>query len=249
MKQIFVSIVLGAVSLMVPACGDTPIEIPDRTPTPIDSATVGTIRGAVRFDGEIPESGGLALGGFPGCMIQHDEPLSDDSVLVREGRLANVFIHIRAGLEGKTFAVPSEPAVFDQRGCLYVPHVLGVQRYQPVQVLNSDTLLHNVHATAEKQDGFNFGQPVAGMVSVVQFQEEEVMVSVKCDVHGWMKAYIGVVDHPYFAVSTADGEFQLPNVPPGTYTLEAWHEVFGTRTAEITVGDSEHVVVDFSFSS
>ena len=248
MKQILVSFVLAAVWITVSACAEEPLEIPVRTPTPIDSSTVGTIRGTVAFTGQVPESAGLALGGFPGCAAQHDEPPRDDSVLVLDGRLGNVFIHISEGLGDKTFAVPTEPAVFDQMGCLYVPHVLGVQRYQPVQVLNSDTLLHNVHATAEKQAGFNFGQPVAGMVSVVQFKEEEVMVSIKCDVHGWMKAYIGVVDHPYFAVTPSDGSFELPNLPPGTYTLEAWHEVFGTRTAEVTVGDSEDVVVNFSFS-
>jgi hypothetical protein len=249
MKQVLIGSVLAVVWIMVSGCAQEPLQIPERIPTPIDSSTVGTIRGTVRFTGEIPESAALALGGFPGCATQHTEAPRDDSVLVRDGQLANVFVRIREGLEGKTFAVPTEPAVFDQKGCLYLPHVLGVQRYQPVQVLNSDTLLHNVHSTPEKQEGFNFGQPVAGMVSVVQFREEEVMVSVKCDVHGWMKAYIGVVDHPYFVVTPEDGSFQLPNVPPGTYTLEAWHEVFGTQTAEITVGDSEDVVVDFSFSA
>ena len=249
MKRLFAATLIMATVLLVSSCGAEPIEIPERTPTPIDAATLGTIFGTVEFSGEIPESVSIAMGGFPGCLISHAELPQDESVLVEDGRLGNVFVYIREGLEGKVFPVPTEPVVFDQKGCIYTPHVLGVQRYQPIAVLNSDTLLHNVHSAPVNQQGFNFGQPVAGMENMVQFREEEVMVPVKCDVHGWMKAYIGVVDHPYFDVTPEDGSFRLGNVPPGSYTLEAWHEIFGVQTAEITVGDSDEVIVNFRFSS
>ena len=248
MRRLWATAATAAMILLVPSCREEPIEIPPRMVTPIDGRTTGTISGTVEFFGEVPESHILAIGGFPGCVIGHPELPVDDSVIVEDGKLQNVFVYIRDGLNGKVFPVPTEPAVFDQKNCLYTPHVLGVQRYQPVAVLNSDSLLHNVHSMPQNQQGFNFGQPVAGMQNIVQFKEEEVMIPVKCDVHGWMRAYIGVLDHPYFSVTSLAGTFSLENVPPGQYTLEAWHEVFGVQVAEVTVADNEDAIMNFRFS-
>jgi hypothetical protein len=247
-REIAIALSAGFGMLALVACGSEPLEIPERIRTPIDPATVGTISGSVAFEGEMPILERIPMGGFPGCATQHEEDPVNESVLVSGGRLQNVFVYIQTGLEGMTFEVPTEPAVFDQTGCVYSPRVLGVQRFQPIVVRNSDPLLHNVHATPQAQTGFNFGQPVRGMENLVQFKENEVMVPVICDVHGWMRAYIGVVDHPYFAVTLEDGEFRLPDVPPGTYTLSAWHEVLGTHSAEVTLGEGEEVTVNFTFS-
>jgi plastocyanin len=145
--------------------------------------------------------------------------------------------------------VPSTAVVLDQKGCRYVPHVLGVQVGQPVEVLNSDPTLHNVHAVPMSNSEFNTGQPLQGMKRAHTFTAREVMVPFKCDVHPWMHAYIGVLDHPFFAVSGADGSFQLTGLPPGTYTIEAWHETLGARTQTVTIGAKETGNVAFSFNS
>ena len=134
----------------------------------------------------------------------------------------------------------------DQKGCHYSPHVLGIQVGQPLQVVNSDNTLHNVHAMPNANREFNQGQPVPGMKNSVTFTAPEVMIPFKCDVHGWMHAYVGVMDNPYFAVTQDGGKFEL-TIPPGTYTIEAWHEKLGTQTQMVTVGAKETKDVAFTF--
>jgi hypothetical protein len=138
--------------------------------------------------------------------------------------------------------------VLDQRGCRYTPHVFGVQVGQPVEIVNSDPTLHNVHAMPKTNDEFNFGQPVQGMRMRRTFSKPEVMVPVRCDVHGWMNAYAGVVTHPFHAVTTADGAFAIKGLPPGKYTLEAWHERLGTQTQTITIDGKKDATATFSFT-
>jgi hypothetical protein len=145
--------------------------------------------------------------------------------------------------------VPSEPVVLDQKGCHYQPHIFGVQVGQPVQIVNSDSTLHNVHGVAKVNSEFNTGQPIQGMKFTHTFSAKEVMVPFKCDVHGWMNAYAGVLDHPYFAVSAADGTFTLKGLPPGTYTIEAWHEKLGTQMQSVTIGAKETKDVAFTFKA
>jgi plastocyanin len=170
-------------------------------------------------------------------------------VLGTNGALQNVFIYVKDGLGNLRFPVPSTPAVLDQKGCRYVPHVLGVQVGQPVEIVNSDPTLHNVHAVPATNQEFNTGQPIQGMKHMHTFSTTEVMVPFKCDVHGWMRAYIGVLDHPFYAVTGADGSFTLKGLPPGTYTVEAWHESLGTQTQSVTIGASERKDVGFIFKA
>ena len=229
-------------------CGAEEIVIPDRQATPLDMSTVGSLTGTVSFQGDPPARAPIPLGGFPACSAAHQTPPLDESILVEGGRLKNVFVYIKEGLGDRVFAVPTEPVVIDQKGCIYSPHVTGAQAYQPVKFLNSDSLLHNVHSETDNSKPFNFVLPVAGLERVVQFPSEEVMAHVKCDVHGWMSAYIGVVDHPYFAVTGADGAYRLDNLPPGDYLLEVWHEVLGVQSRQIRVGEREAATADFSFS-
>jgi hypothetical protein len=185
----------------------------------------------------------------PTCAEQYTEgPFTETAVVNDNGTLANVFVYVKSGLEGMNFPTPSDTVVLDQQGCRYHPHVLGVQTNQTVVIRNSDDVLHNIHPQPVNSRPFNVGQPVQGMETERSFDAAEIMIPVGCDVHEWMSAFIGVVDHPYFAVTGADGSFTLPNLPPGTYTLEAWHEIYGAQTMEVTVGEQETVDVEFSFS-
>ena len=139
--------------------------------------------------------------------------------------------------------------MLDQKGCHYSPHVLGIQVGQPLQVLNSDSTLHNVHALPKANSEFNAGQPIQGMKTTHTFSTKEVMIPFKCDVHGWMNAWVGVLDHPYYAVTGADGTFSLKGLPPGTYTIEAWHEKLGTQTQMVTLGAKDNKDVAFTFKA
>jgi hypothetical protein len=137
--------------------------------------------------------------------------------------------------------------VLNQQGCHYTPHVFGVQVGQPLDILNSDDTLHNVHAAAQVNQEFNLGQPFKGMKTTRTFDKPEVMIPFKCDVHTWMNAFVGVLAHPYFAVSADGGKFSLKTLPPGTYEIEAWHEKLGTQTQTVTVGEKETKEITFTF--
>lgn len=217
--------------------------------TVVDPATAGSISGGIMFTGTAPEPEVIDMGAEPACASAYTEgPFTQNVVVNDNGTLANVFVYVKSGLEDMNFPAPSEPVLLDQQNCRYVPHVLGVQVDQTVLIRNSDDLLHNIHPEPENSRGFNVGQPTQGMETERSFSAAEIMVPVGCDVHGWMSAFIGVVDHPYFAVTGDDGSFELPNLPPGEYTIEAWHEQYGTQEMNVTVGESESVTTDFSFS-
>jgi plastocyanin len=166
-----------------------------------------------------------------------------------DGSLQNVFVYVKDGLGNLKFPVPTAPLVLDQKGCQYRPHVFGVQVGQPIEILNSDMTLHNIHAWAQTNQEFNLGQSLQGMKDTHVFTTQEVMVPFRCDVHKWMNSFVGVVAHPFFAVTGADGTFELKGLPPGTYTIEAWQEKLGTKTATVTIGAKESKDVPFTFSS
>jgi plastocyanin len=178
-------------------------------------------------------------------------PTTDETIAVvgDGGALKNVFVYVKDGLGTLRFPIPSTPVVLDQKGCQYVPHVLGIQVGQNLEILNSDPTLHNVHALPKGNQEFNMGQPLPGIKFTRQFSTREVMVPFKCDVHPWMNAWVGVLDHPYFAVTAADGSFSLEGLPPGTYTIEAWHETLGTQTQSVTIGEKESKDIAFSFKA
>jgi hypothetical protein len=216
--------------------------------TVVDPATAGSIAGTVNFTGTAPEPELIQMDAEPTCMAEYsDGPFTETVVVNDNGTLANVFIYVKTGLEDMTFATPSEPVVLDQDGCRYHPHVFGVQTNQTVLIRNSDDVLHNIHPEPSNSRSFNVSQPNQGMETERTFPSAEIMIPVSCDVHSWMSAFVGVVDHPYFAVSSSDGSFELPNLPPGDYEVEAWHELYGTQTMNVTVSESEAVTLDFSF--
>jgi len=211
------------------------------------SADAATITGAVKLAAAAPKMATIPMGADPYCQSQHSAPALDEEVVAGPGgELANVFVYIK-DIQGN-FPAPATPEVLDQKGCQYFPHIHAVQVGQPLQIKNSDATLHNVHAMPEVNAQFNEGQPVQGMVSTKKFDKAEMKpFKVKCDVHGWMKSYMAVMPHPFYAVSKTDGTFSIPNLPPGTYTLVAWHEKYGSKEQPITVGAKESKAVSFSF--
>lgn len=253
MKQQY-ALRIASVALFVAmsACGGGGQESakPAQPATPLDMSTVGTISGVVRFEGTPPEQSVAQLSGWAECASQHPQgnPPAGD-VLVSDGNVQNALVYIKDGLGNHVFATGTEPISLDQKGCLFLPRVVGVQVDQPLKLLNSDALAHNVHSFAQTAKAWNISLSVKGMTRTVKVDKPEAVIEVKCDIHPWMRAYVGVFSHPYFAVSSSDGAFALRNLPPGEYTLEAWHERFGTRTQKVTVGAKETKEVEVKFGS
>ncbi len=234
--------VLVAVSCAAAACGgggDRPAQTGTpagaATPAPTDTADgPGIITGTMTFEGTPPPAKPLRMDSDPRC--KPAPGATSELLLIGEGNaVQNVFVYVKDGLGARTYATPSAPVVLDQKGCRYVPHVFGLQVGQTVRISNSDDTLHNVHAVPAANREFNFGQPPKVPPAPRVFDKPEVMVPFRCDVHGWMNAYAGVVAHPFFAVTDADGSFEIKGLPAGTYTIEAWHEQLGTQTQSVTV--------------
>jgi len=209
----------------------------------------GDISGKVSFEGEAPKAGRIMMNADPVCMKQHKQTVFGEDVVVnKNGTLKNVLIYVKDGLGKKKFEAPSEKVVFDQKGCQYSPHVLGIQTGQDLEVRNSDPTLHNVHSLSKENSSFNVAQPKIGMKLTKKFDKPETF-KVKCEVHTWMGAYIGVFAHPFFAVTGDDGSFSLKKLPAGDYTIEAWHEKYGTQTMKVTVGAADTKTADFKFKA
>ena len=233
------------------ACGGQ--QTAQRTAPPgalrVDETKSGRIAGQVTFEGTAPQNPAINAGSDPVCARENKDGLSFENVVVESGGLNNVFVYVKDGVGKYYFDAPAQPVKLDQQGCRYRPHVFGVQAGQPIEITNSDPTLHNVNAVASVNRGFNFGQPMQGMKNTATFTAPEVMVRLKCDVHGWMSAYAGVLEHPYFAVTSGGGKFELKNVPAGTYTVEAWHEKLGAQTQSVSVAEKESKEVTFSFKA
>ena len=207
------------------------------------------ISGKVTLTGTPPPEINIDMSGDARCGRLHKTPVTTRHYLVdKDGGLANVFVYVKTGFN-RTWAAPTQEPVLDQIGCLYEPYVMGLMVNQKLQIRNSDPTLHNVHATPQKGDNheFNFAQRSEGQVNEKSFPSPEIFVRFKCDVHPWMFAYVGVVENPFFAVTGVDGTFRLPpDLPPGTYGLEAVHPKAGTAMQEITVTGSDRKTVDFT---
>jgi len=240
-----------AAAVALAACGSSSDErggVPARTPTPLDHTSTGTIAGIVRLEGTPPPMGTLPLAGWAACAEQHQGPVPTGDVLVHDGLVENAFVYVKEGLGNRVFAVPTAAVTIDQRGCVYHPRVVGAQVGQPIEFVNDDATLHNVHGTPRDSSPWNFTMPIQGSRRTLRIDAPEVMVSVRCDLHPWMQGWIGVLDHPYFAVTGADGRFALEDVPPGDYVVAAWHERFGVRETRVTLPPKGTAEVTFTFT-
>jgi len=211
-----------------------------------------TLSGVVRFVGTPPDPHQIRVAGDAYCVDVHGDAFEDpDVVLDAEGHLQNVFVYLASGVPDRHYAVPTETVSIDQSGCMYVPRVLGVQVGQKLAFRNSDQTLHNVHSVVDRELGnrpFNFGMPGRkGVVVERVFQVPEIMARIKCDVHPWMVAWVGVLSHPWFSVTDSTGRFSIDRVPDGTYDVEAWHEVFGRTqtTVQVTAGVAAPLEIRF----
>ncbi len=215
----------------------------------IAPAIGGTVTGKINFKGAKPVPAMIKMNADPKCVKMHagKDVASQQIVVNPNNTLEYAFIYVKKGLEGKKFPTPSTKVTIDQQGCMYHPHVFGMMAKQQIEITNSDATLHNIHALPKNSSPFNIAQPNKGMRLTKTFDKPEVMVKVKCEVHNWMAAYIGVLDHPFYSVSDDKGNFTIKDLPPGTYELEAWHEKFGSQTMSVTVGASETKTVDFTF--
>ena len=214
----------------------------------VDPATAATVTGAVMLEGPAPKNKPINMGAEPSCAAKHTSKPMTEEVIADGGKLANVVVYVKE-MSGKSFPAKTETVVMDQQGCQYTPHVVAVQTNQPIEVKNSDPTTHNIHPTPANNREWNESQPQGAAPLQKTFAREEIAIPVKCNVHPWMKSYIAVFSHPYFNVTGNGGSFEIKNLPPGDYTLVAWHEKLGTQEQKVTVAAKESKAVNFTFKA
>ena len=207
----------------------------------------GAIKGHIRLNGKLPGNPVIRMGMDPMCakLNAGKRPVQEIVAATADGSLAYVFVSLQGSFPASP--VPAEPVTIDQRACIYVPRVVGARVGQTLEVRNSDELLHNVHGVSTGGNRFNVSQPKAGIAHQVLLRNAEIMVPITCDVHRWMTAFVGVVNHPYFATSGVAGTYSMGNVPAGSYTIQAWHERFGVVTQKVRVTAGATTTADFSY--
>jgi len=209
----------------------------------------GSIEGTITYNGPLPHSKLIHMDADPICYAVNKGNVQSQSILVGDNNtLGNVFVYIKSGLAKANYLPPKEAVVINQSGCNYSPHVIGVMAGQNVKFLNPDGTLHNVHAMCKINPEFNASMPDFRKEMQVSFDKQEFMFPIRCDVHPWMQAWMAVMPQPFFAVTAIDGKFEIKNVPPGTYEIEAWHEKLKSKTATVTVTDGAVQKIDFTFS-
>jgi uncharacterized membrane protein/plastocyanin len=205
-----------------------------------------TISGTISYEGNPPAPKPLSLP--DGCLVSTKGPAFANDVLIKNGKIQNVLVRIVKGLEGKTFSdIPHDEVMLDQLECQYVPRVIAARVGQKVTFINSDNLFHNIRSISQNNKNFNMAMPQKNQRITMVFDKPEIFLQSKCSLHPWMGAFIAIMDHPYFSITNEKGEFKIFNLPAGTYTLEAWHEVFGTITKELTLTDRDSISLDFNF--
>ncbi len=221
---------------------------PEAPTAKIDPSTTATVSGVVTYTGDVPKAQPIDMSQDPACVLGKVPPNFGEAYAINKGRVANVYVYIKDGLGNHSYPAPP-PATLDQKGCRYVPHVLGLMVGQKLRILNSDPAMHNIHSMAHENDGWNESQYPGGDAIEKTFNKPELMIPVQCNNHPWMKMYVNVVSNPFFAVTDAEGKYTISGLPPGTYTLGFVHEKMGEKTLKITVGAKEHAVAGPAFSS
>jgi plastocyanin len=236
---------ISAFALTLVVCISTPYAVQAGGPPPTTAGA--SVRGVVKFEGTAPKPKLISMSADPSCAKQHPAPVFAQEVVTdAKGDLQNVVVFVSEGLGDRTFDAPMQPVVVEQKGCMYQPHVLAVRANQPLHVVNDDPTLHNIHPTPANNREWNKAE-LPGSSLDETFAREEIAIPVKCNVHPWMHGYVAVFKHPFFAVTGKDGSFDLSSLPPGTYTIKAWHEKLGTSTQTITIGANETKDISFVF--
>jgi hypothetical protein len=219
------------------------------TAPPIDEANAATVTGKVSFTGEKPKMATIDMSANPACARAHSGAAqkSEEVVVNDNGTLKNTFVWVKSGLPDRQWPTSSGAVELNQKGCMYGPRVIGVMTGQNITIKNDDPTNHNIHPLPKVNQEWNESQAPGSDPKMRSFAREEVMIPVKCNVHPWMRAYIGVVSHPFFAVTGDDGTYTIKGLPPGSYTLEAWHEKYGTKDIPVTVAAKDSKTVDFSY--
>jgi len=218
-----------------------------RAGSPPPTETGASVRGSVHFAVKVPAAKAISMSADPVCAKQHPSPMMAQEVVVdANGDLENVVVFVSEGLGDKTFDAPTQPVTVEQKGCMYLPHVLAVRANQTLELVNDDPTSHNIHPVPANNREWNKAEPPGSKMEEA-FAREEIAIPVKCNVHPWMRGYIAVFKHPFFAVTGKDGSFDLSNLPPGTYRIKAWHEKLGTSTQTVTVAANETKEINFVF--
>lgn len=215
----------------------------------VDLESVGFIQGTVLFEGTAPEPKPLKKEAFPSsCQHHHPGQVLEDSILVQNGRLQNVLVRLRPNrlLSHYKFPTPKGSVKLDQKGCIFVPHVVAAQIHQKVIFQNSDNELHNINGFYNGKQIFNLALPFRDQKLRKEFTSAYLPIELQCDVHPWMRAYLCILENPFFAITDAKGEYRLENIPPGEYEVEIWHEVYGTQVQKITISPKESVTLSFT---
>ena len=214
-----------------------------------DAGGGGSLKGTAKIEGATLKPTRIDMSSDPNCAKAHPTPATTEDVVIGANNgLANVIVYVADGLGDRTFEPPAQPAVIEQKGCQYKPHVLALQTNQKLDVVNSDATTHNIHPMPNNNREWNKTQP-HGVPIEESFAREEIVIPVKCNIHPWMHGYIAVFKHPYFVVTDKDGNFDLKDLPPGTYTIKAWQEKFGTLSQKVTVGTGESKTLEFVFKA
>jgi plastocyanin len=214
------------------------------------ASAASTVTGTVTFEGKAPPLKPLAMDADPACKKKHSAPVPSEALVLGGGNtMGNIIVWVSKGLPaGKTWPAPKTPVTLDQSGCQYKPHAQGIMVGQAYRILNSDGILHNVHSLPNVNPQFNKPMPPTLKETTTTFTKPEPIFQIKCDVHPWMTAYIGVFTHPFYAVTGPDGKFTISGLDPGTYEISVWHEVLKTQTATVTVGANETKTQNFKFT-
>jgi hypothetical protein len=217
----------------------------------VDATTAGSITGTIKLDGVPPKMKVINMAAEPACSKEHagQPAMTEDVVPGENGTLQNVVVYLKGDFSQYSFTAPTTPVTIDQKGCQYHPHVLAMMTDQPLQVVNSDPVTHNIHPVPKDNREWNQSQPPGAAPIDENFARPEVAIPVKCNIHPWMKMYIAVFGNPYFEVTGKDGSFDIKNVPPGTYTVTAWHELYGTTERNVTIGPKESKSLTLSFKA
>ena len=225
-----------------------------RAAGPAKSASLSTgsasasVRGVVKFEGTVPKGKPISMAADPSCAKLHSAPmLSQDVVADAKGGLQNVIIFVADGLADRAYDPPSEPAVMEQKGCMYQPHVIAMRANQNLEVINRDPTTHNIHPTPKDNREWNESQPPSATPLEKTFAREEIMLPVKCNQHPWMRMFVNVTKSPFYAVTGPDGKFEIKGLPPGDYTIAFVHEKLGEQTQKVTLAAKDTKTVDATF--